>query len=294
MKLIVVILLVTISAEIVCGEEQTNRKVMTWVPPYAIDASLKTLNNNFDGARPQASLTHLGLQFWTPTKAGGVVRTTKYSDISDPQIAAFKDWGKQHNIRILLCVYNEAASWNLTRSAFETHRKKFIESLVKETLRLKLDGIDVDLEGTGAQESSQAAFVLFIKELASRLHQHDKVLTVDSFAYKWNAPNRNWWSRLLPHVDGLNVMGYHETGANAADWRSYASIKEAAGTHLSKVLIGMPSHKSAWQGSSAIEHLNWVVDNPDLGLAIWDAQLRNQTWRTKEVWEAISKIRGRK
>ncbi len=54
-----------------------------------------------------------------------------------------------------------------------------------------MDGVDIDLEGKGDQEDSKAAFIKFIKELATRLHEEGKELTVDTFAYKWNAPRQS-------------------------------------------------------------------------------------------------------
>ena len=87
-------------------------------------------------------------------------------------------------------------------------------------------------------------------------------------------------------------MGYSETGANSDEWRSYASFKAAAGIHHSKLLIGMPSNTARWQESSVIEHLNWLIEDASVGLAIWDARLRNLKWRSKETWLAISEIKG--
>jgi hypothetical protein len=86
-------------------------------------------------------------------------------------------------------------------------------------------------------------------------------------------------------------MGYSETGATAADCRSYESLKVAAGSHSSKLAIGMSSNAAQWQDASVMEHLRWVIDDGSVGLAIWDAQLREPAWRTKETWLAITKIR---
>lgn len=195
----------------------------------------------------------------------------------------------------MLCVYNGKASgwdWDLAKTAFDEHRTKFVEALVSETLRLKLDGIDIDLEGNGELDESQAAFVRFIEELSKRLHAEGKELTVDSFAYKWNAPNQNWWPALIPHVDALHVMGYAETGAGAAEWRSYDFQKAAAEDEASKLLIGMTSSAAEWQEIPVERNLQWIIDNPAVGMAIWDAQLKAPEWRTKAMWQAISKIKN--
>jgi hypothetical protein len=268
---------------------------MTWVPPYAVSACQQRLNESFDGASMKDGITHLGLQFWNPTATGEVKLVTRFREtINDAKIAEFRKWGDAHNVGIMLCIYNATAAgwdWGLASSAFATHRTAFVEALVNETLRLQLDGVDIDFEGKGQLDASKDAYVLFIKELSERLHAEGKELTLDTFAYKWNAPRQSWWPALLPHIDGLHVMGYAETGAGAADWRSYAFLKAATAAQASKLLIGVPGGRSKWQGSSAKTHLQWIVDDGSAGLAIWDARVSDPIWRTKEIWQTIAKLK---
>ncbi len=56
----------------------------------------------------------------------------------------------------------------------------------------------------------------------------------------------------------------------------------------------MPSHASNWLETPVAKHLRWVVEDPDVGLAIWDARLRDPAWRTAETWQLIEKIKGGK
>lgn len=267
---------------------------MTWVPPYAVDACRERLDQSFDGVGMADGLTHLGLQFWQPTKDGTIKLVEGFEPVDEPTISNFREWGDARGVRTMLCVYNgtsEGWDWELAKTAFETHRERLVEALVSEALRLELDGVDVDFEGKGRLEGDRDAFVRFIEQLAERLHSEGKELTVDTFAYKWNAPNQQWWEELLPHIDGLHVMGYSATGVGAADWRSYDFIKAATGRHASKLLIGMPSDAAEWQGEAAFAHLQWLVDDGVVGLAIWDARLRDPAWRTKPVWQAIERIK---
>ena len=239
-------------------------------------------------------LTHLGLQFWRPTIKGQIELVDNFKPIDDSTIINFRKWGNVHDVRVLLCVYNgtrEGWNWDLAKNAFDTHRKKCIQSLVAETVRLKLDGVDIDFEGKGKCEDDKKAFVKFIMELSIALKAKGKELTVDSFAYKWNAPNQGWWKLLLPYVDALHVMGYSETGSKSTGWRSYDFLKAAAGKYSSKLLIGVPSHTSNWEKASVREHLAWIAKDPSVGLAIWDAQLKDSKWRTKEIWQMISRIK---
>ena len=96
---------------------------------------------------------------------------------------------------------------------------------------------------------------------------------------------------MLPYIDALHVMGYSETGSKSTGWRSYDFLKAAAGKYSSKLLIGVPSHTANWENKSVQEHLEWVAKDKSIGLAIWDAQLKDPKWRTNEVWQTISRIR---
>lgn len=269
-------------------------RVMTWVPPYATEICRDRLDESFGAMGMKDGLTHIGLQFWRPALKGQIELVDDFKPIDDSTIINFKKWGDACDIRLLLCIYNgtrEGWNWNLAKNAFDTHRKQFIQALVAETVRLKLDGVDIDFEGKGKCESDKKAFVRFIMELSIALRAKGKELTVDSFAYKWNAPNQGWWKMILPHIDALHVMGYTETGSKSADWRSYNFLKVAAGKFSSKLLIGVPSHASNWEKASVREHLEWVAKDSSVGLAIWDAQLKDPKWRTQEIWQMISGIR---
>lgn len=282
------------SLHALANESTVKRRVMTWVPPYSIKDCKQRLNESFGRIAMKNALTHIGLQFWQPTTHGGIKLVSRFKQVTEAEVIAFRRWGKANGVRVMLCIYNatnKGWDWNLATQAFKTNRKVFIDALVKETIRLKLDGVDIDLEGKGNQDATKEAFIRFIKELSVRLHAKDKELTVNTFAYKWHAPNQRWWPALLPHVDALQVMGYTETGAGAAAWRGYAFIRKAGGKHASKLVIGMPGKAGAWLDTPLSKHLEWVAKDPSVGLAIWDARLTHPAWRTEKTWRTITKIK---
>ena len=267
---------------------------MTWVPPYAVARSMARLTNSFDGMAMKDALTHLALQFWRPTMEGGLERPGRTNEVNDRVIADLRQWGHTNGVRVLLCVYNATGGkwdWTLARSAFTEHPDTFIEALVTEVDRLRFDGVDIDLEGNGSFESDRDAFAGFTRRLASRLHAQGRHLTVDSFCYKWNAPNQTWWTDLLPLVDALTTMGYEEIGAAAPDWHSYAFQKAAAGEYASKLMVGLPSGRNEWCGNSVMEHLDWLKADGQIGVSFWDAQLNAQEWQKAEVWKILRDIR---
>ena len=76
------------------------RKVISWVAPYAIPQTKARLANLYGGVGPRNALTHLALQFWTPTKSGDkVARSTKYGAISNQTINGFVTWGHSNGIK---------------------------------------------------------------------------------------------------------------------------------------------------------------------------------------------------
>jgi hypothetical protein len=273
-----------------------KRPVMTWVPPYAVGKCKARLAESFEGVGMKDALTHLGLQFWVPTKDGGIARAGRTNETSDAAIAEFRDWGRANGVRVLLCVYNGARGWDwpLARAGFAEHPDKFADALIAEMERLQLDGVDMDLEGNGSFEADKAAYVAFIRKLSARLHAKGRHLTVDTFSYKWNAPNQTWWKELLPHVDGLTTMGYEELGATAPEWRSYGFQRAAAGRRASRLMLGLPAGKNEWRGDTLTEHLQWLKEDGKVGVSFWDAQIPAEGWRKAEVWKTLSEIRGRR
>ena len=272
-----------------------GRPVITWVAAYGIEKTKARLDESFGGHGLQNAITHLALQFWVPTPEGGIGKTAKYGEISDETISFFSRWGHAHGIRVMLCVYNSLDSWDwsLARSAFADHPREFADALVAEVEQRSLDGVDIDLEGQGALDEDKTAFVGFIRGLSEKLRARGKQLTVDSFSYRWNAPNQTWWQDLLPLVDGLTSMGYADLGLDGEDWRGYPSQKAAAGADAAKLLIGVPSGKDEWQNHPALDQIDWIATDGGVGVAIWDAQLDAPAWRQSDIWAKIRKICGR-
>jgi hypothetical protein len=284
------------------GASGSQRMVMTWVAPYAVAASKARLNESFEGVGMKDGLSDLALQFWEPSADGSTVqRVQRGGDTSDAAVTELRDWGHAHGVRVSLCVYNyntakEAWDWPWAVSAFAAHPEQFATSLLDEMERLGLDGIDLDLEGNGALEGDRETYLKFVQQLSPRLRAKGKRLTLDSFAYVWNAPNQNWWKPLFPLVDGINSMGYEEIGAGAGAgddaWRSFAFQEDASGSDVGKLMLGMPANKDEWRGKTALEHLRWLRDRGHAGMSLWDSQLDAPAWRTHDAWSTVTEIRN--
>jgi Glycosyl hydrolases family 18 len=294
-------LLILLSSISAIAQEKTapafrayKRPVMTWVPPYAVAKAKAMLTSDMGMGD---ALTHLGLQFWCPTKTGGIERAP-FPEPTDQAVAELRDWGHHRGIRVLLCVYNAGTGkwdWPLARAAFADNRETFVKSLVAEVERLKLDGVDMDLEGTGEfPDADRVAFVAMMTDLSRELRARGKHLTVDTFAYEWHAPNQKWWPQLFPLVDGLTTMGYEQIGMTATPatdpWRAYAFQRDAAGEHKHKLMLGLPGGRDTWCGNTLAEQLDWIKKDGTTGVSFWDSQVRGKAWQTPQTWQTIKQI----
>src|SRR5215207_9809734 len=108
-----------------------KRPVMTWVPPYAVSKAKEKLTSDLGMAD---AITHLGLQFWMPTKTGGV-EFAPFPEATDASVIELRDWCHAHGIRAMLCVYNAPSGkwdWPLARAGFADHPHEFVRALVAE------------------------------------------------------------------------------------------------------------------------------------------------------------------
>lgn len=283
----------------VSPDTTSPRLVMTWMPSYAIDASETQLKRMYSGAGPSNALSHLGLQFWLPTAAGGLQRSPD-GDTSDGKISEIATWAHQHGIKVMLCVFNSTGgkwNWELAKSAFQAHRAAFITRLAAEVQRLGLDGVDVDFEGDESDHAGynlnqdRAAYVSFVSGLSHQLHVNGKQITVDSFPYIWNAPNQTWWADLLPKVNGMTSMGYRDVGRKAPGWQAYAAQKKAAAHYAKRLMIGLPSDMDSWQGTPAYWQVDWFTHTTGVGVSIWDAQFPAAGWQKANIWKLLKALR---
>ena len=272
--------------------------VLSWVPPYDVDACKANLNADWGGYGPKDGLSHLALQFWVPNGSGGVILGTKYTEsgVNASNIAVFKNWGNTNNIKIMLCIYNGESGWDwpLAVGAFKTHKLSTINALLSEVEKYGLDGVEIDLEksGGGISTSDNDDFVAFLEALGDSLHSKGLELTVAAGANENLGPDWNLWDSMTPYVDAVTSMGYGFIGMNVEndDWKF--SGQKAHINDPTKLLLGFPGYSSLWGGNSLVEHLTWVKNDGEVGVGIWDFKFNQAGWQTKEPWILLNQIRG--
>jgi hypothetical protein len=298
---------------------QAAPQVVGWVPPYALDASMRGLESN---PGVGATLTRLGLQLWNPTPDGrGVVFAPVDASgkrVTPADVMRFRDWARARKIPVLLTVYNNSQvlgkwDWPLARGAFVGQPAEFIKALVAEMDTYQLDGIDLDLEGEGDFDADRASYAAFVRELSKVLKAKGKLLTIDSFHSPCaNAPNMSWWADWLGQVDAIHSMGYADLYEGSTEaftppnkpvcekgaaifkysWQLQYGLK--AGYRADQIVLGMPTWVDTWGsgglGSGAVPHLR-EVQALGAGIALWDLQLEALGWKSNETWDAVRALK---
>jgi len=144
------------------------------------------------------------------------------------------------------------------RTGKSTFIKKVIETLVDVCVKYKLDGVNIDFEYM--YEDDKDVFSRFIIELAPRLKEYSKVLSVDVTA----PDGSDDWSmcydrnKLGEVADYVIFMAYDQNGISSpeegttagADWVE-VNIKKFIGTQeevpADKLILGMPFYTRLWK-----------------------------------------------
>ena len=268
--------------------------VITWVPPYSVPECKTMVQRDFGGFGMKDGLSYLALQWWVTDgpniKQWGDVAGSGF----DANVKWFRDWGKANGVMVTLCVVNHVGGWNCpeARRSFIDNRTAFVKSLLDEVERLGLDGVELDLECPVTPTANDSAqYIALVRELGAALNPKGKVVTVASYAAQYNAPNWKWWPELMKTAAAVTSMGYDEAGMNNPSGFKYSEQKKHA-TPSYKLMVGMFGSSESWQGNSAAEQIDWVVNDGQVGLGIWDGALGNATWESAATWQKLKKIRS--
>ncbi len=286
-------------------------EIMGWIPPYNLENSKKIIAHQAGDIKTSDWLTRFGLQFWGPTKEGGVQFVTHESPLNDELVHLFVFWGKANKIPVYLTIYNNNKEWDwaLARSAFKDNRHTFVKNLVATMERYQLDGIDIDLEGNGDFDTDREAFKKFIVELSIAVKTKGKKITVSSFHSPCtNAPHMGWWKDWVGYVDIIQSMGYAdlyegsmeefvlngkacENGAHLFKYSWQTQYGVHSGFKNAKVLMGVPASTTTWgsggKGSSIQNHLDEIAELKT-GIAIWDLPgMMDNQWSSSETFKML-------
>lgn len=191
----------------------SNRKALGWIPFWDQERAFSSFQKN------SAAFSHISL-FWYLLRSDGSVKKYIYA-VENKNIIKY---AHSRNVKVLALVANlpdedEGGDWDSSRVdkviGNSTARKKHIAELVSLSKKHGFDGINIDYEAMKSYQKEN--FTLFIKELASTLHENGKILAValhpknseENPEYS-NGSQAQDWKELGKYADQLHVMTYGE------------------------------------------------------------------------------------
>lgn len=170
------------------------------------------------------------------------------------------NWAHNCNYKVWAAVSNSEVGKSATSEVLNDYklREKLINSIVLLTTNYNLDGINIDFEYM--KEKDKGMFSQFLIELAPRLKEYGKVLSVDVTAPD-GSPD---WSlcydrnKIGQVADYIIFMGYDQYGESStkagttagADWVE-VNVNKFIGTQEevdeNKLILGMPFYTRLWK-----------------------------------------------
>lgn len=221
------------------------------------------------------------------------------------------NWAHSNGYRVWPWVANEAtnkADKDLTSEILNDYklREKLINSIVSAVERYNLDGINLDFENM--YESDKDAYSRLVIELAPRLKELGKVLSVDVTAPDgspdWSLCfNRNVIGDVADYVIFMAYDQHNQSSTEAGtvagcDWVE-ANINKflgQEGVKPEKIILAMPFYTRVWNvtdgglSSSAVDMKSQSTLIPDDAKITWDDSLKQnlaeyeKNGRTYKVW----------
>ena len=173
--------------------------------------SLRSALEGGKGA-PLKRLTHVNLWFLNPDSLGNFTQ-----DLSS--LDRFVTRAHRKDVKVLFSIGGGRKQPQYHWLLKDEHRNEFVRRLVDVALRTKVDGIDVDLEGSDINENYEK----FVVELSQALRSHNKIITAAIAIYYKDQLT----DRALAQYDFVNVMSYDRTGP----WRPEKPGPHAAYEH---------------------------------------------------------------
>lgn len=221
------------------------------------------------------------------------------------------NWAHSNGYRVWPWVANEAtnkADKDLTSDILNDYklREKLISSIVSAVEMYNLDGINLDFENM--YESDKDAYSRLVIELAPRLKELGKVLSVDVTAPDgspdWSLCfNRNVIGDVADYVIFMAYDQHNQSSTEAGtvagcDWVE-ANINKflgQEGVKPEKIILAMPFYTRVWNvtdgglSSSAVDMKSQSTLIPDDAKITWDDSLKQnlaeyeKNGRTYKVW----------
>ena len=174
------------------------------------------------------------------------------------------EWAHQNGYKVWAMVSNNSYYETTTEILNDYKlREKFINNVVNATLQYNLDGINLDFEYV--LKSNKDVYTRLIIELAPRLKEYGKVLSVDVTAPDgsddWSeCYDRNEIGKVADYVVFMAYDQYGSTSSKAgttagADWVDLSVDKFINRDEVpaEKIILGMPFYTRIWEESDELD-----------------------------------------
>ncbi len=149
--------------------------------------------------------------------------------------------------------YEKVSLYNVIKD--DSKRKTLIDNIIKETLALKCDGVNIDFEHI--TKDSSASYIRFLREITVECHKNNLTLSVDSYvpvSYR----SQYKLDEMSEFVDYVVIMAYDEYGegskkagpTSSIKWVKTAVDKTLESVPNKKVVIGIPFFMRYWKENS--------------------------------------------
>jgi len=243
------------------GFSQTNDfKVVGYFPNWA--------NMNYDIDNLDCSkLTHINWAFQNPDASGNLVE-------SNNGLTKLVEKAHASNVKVLISIGGGAASYGTTMNTYfnliSTSEKRagFIHKIAMYIDKYKLQGVDVDLEGSAINSNYGA----FIQQLCDSLRPKGLLITA---ALNGGATD-GLKNSTIPLFDFINIMSYDFSGQWDPNSVRHHSLYEdavtgvegwaARGTKTEQLIVGVPFYCHAFNALVSWDYKNYneiIVKWPD-------------------------------
>lgn len=243
------------SYAVLSSPQEALKRVVGYVPTYR-DAQAITSGPYFN------ILTHANISFVNPDDTNMNFAKARNSGSWKKTIAALRPHQDQ-GLKLMASIGGAAApAWIATLIKPE-HREAFVDSLISFMDSEKLDGLDIDLEGTLVSDTVN--YNPFVRLLADKVHAKNKLVTAAVAGWQISA----YASSSLAKLDFINLMAYDYTGPwapkgvgpHSSYTRSIADLQNFSakeGVGKDRITLGVPFYAHQFYTESGVKAGNSV------------------------------------
>lgn len=229
-----------------------------WAPYWTLTDTLVDADARFDEIREVSP-------FWFGVRQADVITTDENAPLELAD--TFVERARDANVRLVPSIRDEMPAGGMAAVlADPLSRSLHIRTILDFADRLDADGIDLDYEqfafadGAATWATTSPDWVEFVAELADRLHDDGRTLTV-SIPPVYDVAttgNRGYWvydhGAIAEHVDAIRIMAYDYSVPEAGPIAPLAWVGDAVdGTSLAvppefhhKLVLGVPAYGTNW------------------------------------------------